>query len=182
MNYTCVSWGTPQGFERPYSTHPLFTTNSCSQLSQLDHPWSPPPTFSQVPVCDRVPRACRLKRCNVLLRTSPPVLAPAYCTCGACAATGRNVVWSCSHEFIQPVYTLTTTSMFLWCRPHDFTLAVETWTAHVRECLCRPTKEAILDVYSIVSERNYDIVTLIIAQLLTSWSFPGLCRRGQRGL
>ena len=39
------------------------------------------------------------------------------------------------------------------------------------------TKRAIIDVNSIyiVSERNDDILTSIIAQLLTSWPFPDLC-------
>ena len=43
--------------------------------------------------------------------------------------------------------------------------------AHVSDV----TKRAIIDVYSIVSWRNYDILTSIIAQLLTSRPFPDLC-------
>ena len=37
------------------------------------------------------------------------------------------------------------------------------------------TKRAIIDVNSIVSGRNYDILTSIIAQLLTPWPVPDLC-------
>ena len=38
------------------------------------------------------------------------------------------------------------------------------------------TRRAIIDVNYIVSERNYEILTSIIAQLLTSRPFHDLCR------
>ena len=39
------------------------------------------------------------------------------------------------------------------------------------------TKRVIIDVNPIVFRRNYDILTSIIAQLLTSRPFPDLCSR-----
>ena len=42
------------------------------------------------------------------------------------------------------------------------------------------TERAIIDVNSVVSGRNYAILTSIIAHLMTSRPFPGLCRRGER--
>ena len=47
--------------------------------------------------------------------------------------------------------------------------------AHVRECR-EVTKRAIIDVNSTVSGRYYDILTSIIAQLLTSRPFLDSCR------
>ena len=41
---------------------------------------------------------------------------------------------------------------------------------------CDVTKRAIIDVNSVVSGRNYEIVTSNIAQLLTSRPYPNLCR------
>ena len=40
------------------------------------------------------------------------------------------------------------------------------------------TNQAIIHLDSIVSGRNYDMLALIITQLLTSRSFPDLCRYG----
>ena len=41
--------------------------------------------------------------------------------------------------------------------------------------VCHITKRAKIDVISIVSGQNYDILHPSIAQLLTSWPFPDLC-------
>ena len=43
------------------------------------------------------------------------------------------------------------------------------------------SKRAIIDGNSVISGRNYVILTSIIAQLLTSRPFPDLCRRGLSG-
>ena len=40
------------------------------------------------------------------------------------------------------------------------------------------TKRAILDIMSLVSGQNYDILASNIAQLLMSWPFPELCQLG----
>ena len=50
--------------------------------------------------------------------------------------------------------------------------------AQVREWPCRQQR-AIIDVNSIVSGGNYDLLTLIIAQLLTSWPLLDLCHNIQ---
>ena len=51
-----------------------------------------------------------------------------------------------------------------------------TSTCRLMSAVIYVTKRAIIEVHSIVSERIFDILTSIIAQLLTSRPFPDLCR------
>ena len=56
--------------------------------------------------------------------------------------------------------------------------AILLWTSRLTSANSRAvSKRAIIDVNSIVSGRNYDILTLIIAEFLMSLPFPDLSRQ-----